>query len=68
LFPNTIGGPIDLSNVADRIVKPTLKKAQWEFLGHTTTPRVAHAEGLNCRAMLCLALQLKPSGTENQLW
>ena len=23
LFPNTIGGPIDLSDVADRIVKPT---------------------------------------------
>jgi len=30
---NTTGGPIDLSNVADRIVKPTLKKAGLKWCG-----------------------------------
>jgi site-specific recombinase XerD len=31
LFPNSPGGPIDLSNIADRIIKPALRKAglQW---------------------------------------
>jgi integrase len=33
LFPNSLGGPIDLSNVADRTVKPALKKVGLNWWG-----------------------------------
>lgn len=33
LFPNSLGGPIDLSNIADRIIKPALRKAGLQWYG-----------------------------------
>ena len=33
LFPNSLGGPIDLTNFADRIIKPALKKSGLKWYG-----------------------------------
>jgi integrase len=33
LFPNSLGGPTDLTNLADRIIKPALKKSGWKWCG-----------------------------------
>jgi integrase len=33
LFPNSLGGPIDLTNFADRIIKPALKKSGLKWHG-----------------------------------
>jgi integrase len=33
LFPNSLGGPIDLSNIADRIIQPALRKAGLRWYG-----------------------------------
>ena len=33
LFPNSLGGPIDLSNLADRVIKPTLQKVDLKWHG-----------------------------------
>jgi len=33
LFPNSLGGPIDLSNLADRLIKPALRKAGLKWHG-----------------------------------
>jgi integrase len=33
LFPNTLGGPIDLTNFADRAVKPVLRKSGLKWYG-----------------------------------
>jgi hypothetical protein len=30
LFPNSLGGPIDLSNLADRVIQPSLEKSGLE--------------------------------------
>jgi hypothetical protein len=33
LFPNSLGGPVDLTNFADRIIKPALKKSGLKWYG-----------------------------------
>jgi integrase len=33
LFPNSLGGPTDLTNLADRVIKPALKKSGLKWYG-----------------------------------
>ena len=42
MFPNTIGGAIDLDNLADRLIKPMLKANGLKWKGWHVSPRAGH--------------------------